>query len=270
MPKLVERYPRALITGASSGLGKAFSEGLISEGIRVWGTSRKPEQMESTDHFTPVKLDLTKERDFKEWFDHWDSESGGFDLVINNAGYSCFGRWNTMSAADVEDQIRVLLTGPMQLGRVAFRAMVGRKHGCLVNVSSVAGQMPIPFMAAYNTSKAGLSAFSQSLMLETPKRSPWVIDFRPGDYQTAFNQHMKKRLEDDSECQTVWDELENLMAIAPKTSEAVSDLISALSSFRHCTRYSGSFVQTSIASLASRLLPNALKRYTLRRYYKIS
>ncbi|MDA9763776.1 MAG: SDR family NAD(P)-dependent oxidoreductase [Opitutales bacterium] len=270
MPKLGERYSRALITGASSGLGKAFSEGLIKEGLSVWGTSREPEQMQSSDQFTPIKLDLTKEREFKEWFDHWDSESGGFDVVINNAGASCFGRWETMSAADVEEQIRVLLTGPMQLGRVAYRALIGRGQGSLVNISSVAGEMPIPYMTAYNASKAGLSAFSQSLMLESPKRPPWIIDFRPGDYQTSFNKRMKKRLENDSECESVWNELEKLMANAPETSAAVSDLISALGKFRHCTRYSGSFVQTSIASMASRLLPNALKRYTLRSYYKIS
>ena len=269
MPKLGERYPRALITGASSGLGKAFADGLAAEGIHVWGTSREPELLEASDSFTPIKLDLSKERDFKEWYDHWDSESGGFDLVINNAGFSSFGRWAGQSGSQIEDQIQVLLTGPMQLSRIAFRAMVPRGHGCLVNVSSVAGEMPVPFMAAYNAAKAGLSNFSQSLMLESPDRPPWVIDFRPGDFQTAFNQRMKTRLEEDPDCARAWQELEALMAKAPQASQAVNDLISALGQFRHCTQYSGSFVQTSIASLAGRLLPNTLKRFILRRYYKI-
>lgn len=270
MPKLGERYSCALITGASSGLGKAFAEGLVGEGIRVWGTSREPERMESSYGLVPVKLDLTTERDFSEWYRHWDSEAGGFDVVINNAGYSSFGRWDNLSAADVEDQMRVLLTAPMQLGRVAWQIMRSRNLGALVNVSSVAGEMPIPFMTAYNSAKSGLSAFSQSLMLEAPKSAPWVIDFRPGDYQTEFNQRMKKRMAADRELATVWQELEALMEKAPLVERAVSDLISALGEFRHCTQYSGSFVQTSIASLACRLLPNALKRYTLRRYYKIS
>ena len=270
MPKLAERYSRALITGSSSGLGKAFSESLVKQGLRVWGTSRYPEQMQATDHFVPIKLDLSKERDFKEWFDHWDHESGGFDVVINNAGFSSFGRWPAMSADEVEDQIRVLLTGPMQLSRIALRAMIPRKNGCLVNISSVAGHMPIPFMTAYNAGKAGLSAFSQSLMIESPAQPPWIVDFRPGDYQTAFNQQMKRRSAEDADCTIVWEELEALMAKSPEASKAADDLISAIGQFRHCTQYSGSFVQTSIASLASRLLPHSLNRYVLRRYYKIS
>lgn len=270
MPKLRERYSRVLITGASSGLGSAFADRLMAEGLQVWGSSREPELLERTDQFVPVKLDLTKERDFKEWFDHWDSESGGFDLVINNAGFSSFMRWEALSAAAVEDQIRVLLLGPLQLGRIAWRAMVARENGCLVNVSSVAGEMPVPFMAAYNASKAGLSAFSQSLMLESPDRPPWVVDFRPGDFQTAFNDRMNKRIEGDEDCMAVWNELEALMAKAPEASQAARDLMSALGRFRHCTQYSGSFVQTSIASLTARLLPNSLKRSILRRYFKIT
>ena len=270
MSKLGERYSRVLITGASSGLGKAFADSLVAQGLCVWGTSREPERLEKTDQFVPIKLDLTKERDFEEWFDHWDSESGGFDVVVNNAGFSSFGRWESMSAAAVEDQISVLLSGPMQLGRIAWRTMLTRENGCLVNVSSVAGEMPIPFMAAYNASKAGLSSFSQSLMLESPDRPPWVIDFRPGDYQTAFNNHMHRRPDLDEDCEMVWAELEALMAKAPEASQAARDLISALGQFRHCTQYSGSFVQTSIASLAARLLPSALKRYILRRYFKIT
>jgi short-subunit dehydrogenase len=269
MPRLGERYSRALVTGAGSGLGKAFTEALIEEGVSVWGTSRNPENLERIENFTPIKLDLAKERNFKEWFDHWDKESGGFDVVINNAGFAGLGLLTDMTAADIDDQIRVLMSGPIQLARIALLYMGPREYGCLVNVSSVAGEMNIPFMSVYNSAKAGLSSFSQSLMVESPKNPPWIVDFRPGDFQTAFNKHIKRRLKEGTDCEQVLVEMERLMSKAPLARRAAEDLISSLKQIRHCTQYSGSFVQTSIASLASRLLPNSLKRKVLRRYYKI-
>ena len=257
------------MTGAGSGLGKAFTAAFIREGIAVWGTSRNPENLEQTESFTPVKLDLVKEPSLHEWFERWDVESGGFDLVVNNAGYSTMAESEKMTAAEIENQLRVLLVGPIQLASAAASGMRRRKNGCLINVSSVAGEMNIPFMSVYNSAKAGLSAFSQSLMLESPTDPPWIIDFRPGDFSTAFNDHIEKRFIEGSHCERVWQQMERLMVKAPSAKIAAEDLISALGKFRHCTQYSGSFVQTSIASLASRLLPNVLKRKVLRRYYKI-
>jgi uncharacterized protein len=270
MPAVAESYPRALVTGASSGLGKAFTEALIRQGIAVWGTSRNPDQLASTALFTPLKLDLTKETDLRGWYEQWNRNSGGFDLVVNNAGFSSFGPFEKMTSSEVEGQLRVLLSGPVQLAGIALADMRERKAGCLVNVSSVAGLMPIPFMSVYNSAKAGLSAFSQSLMLESSREAPWIIDFRPGDYQTAFNQRMQTLMHSGSESEQVWQRLEELMAKAPVTQHAANDLISALGKFRHCTRYTGSFLQTSIASLASRLLPDALKRNLLRRYFNLT
>lgn len=258
------------MTGAGSGLGQAFAEALIGEGVAVWGTSRNPENLAKTENFTPVKLDFVKEPGLRKWFERWDHESGGFDLVVNNAGYSCLGPSENMTAAEIENQLRVLLIGPIQLARAAIPGMRNRKKGCLVNVSSVAGEMNIPFMSVYNASKAGLSAYSQSLMLESFTEPPWIIDFRPGDYRTDFNHHINKRYPEGSDCEHVWNQLEGLMSKAPSAAGAAEDLIADIRKFRHCTQYSGSFVQTSIASLASRLLPNALKRKVLRRYYKIS
>ncbi|MCB1121368.1 MAG: SDR family NAD(P)-dependent oxidoreductase [Verrucomicrobiae bacterium] len=269
MSRIAERYQRALITGAGSGLGKAFATRLIREGVEVWGTSRKPENLEPSDRFRPIQLDLVSEPDLGEWFERWERESGGFDLVINNAGLGVLAPVEKLRNTDIITQIQVMLSGPILLATHSFSVLRAGKKGCLVNVSSMAGVLPIPFLSVYNATKAGLSAFSQSIMMEAPKDPPWVIDFLPGDYDTAVNRNMKKLHMDSKDCNRVWHRLEELMSEAPQTEKAADDLIRALKKFRHCTCTSGSFVQTSIASWLRRLSPATLQRKILRRYYRL-
>ena len=266
---LGEHYARALITGASSGLGHAFSEALMKEGIAVWGTSRNSKSLNQNQLFTPVDLDLVKENCLKTWFELWDEKAGGFDLVINNAGFASLGSTSLIEAELIEEQLQVLLHGPIQIASAAVAAMGNRGKGCLVNVSSVAGEMWLPYMSIYNSAKAGLSAFSQSLMLESPSNPPWIIDFRPGDYHTAFNQNIIKTEGKNQLVEAMWQKMVVAMCKAPGASKAGEDLLSSLQKLSHCTRYSGTFVQTRIASVLSRLLPNSLKRKVLRQYYNL-
>ena len=270
MPTLGERYAHALVTGAGSGLGKAFTEALILEGVRIWGTSRHPESLPAYARFTPVGLDLESQENVAGWFEALDELAGGFDLVINNAGFAEFGALEGMAAQAVDDQLRVLLIAPMQISGAAFASMRRRGRGCLVNVSSVASELWIPYLSVYNASKAGLSAFSQSLMLEAPLSEPWIVDFRAGDHRTAFNQRMRRSPAEDDRAAAVWMRLEALMETAPDPTQAAADLLRALRSFRHRTCYSGTFFQTRIAPLAFRLFPNSLKRGFLGRYFHIS
>ena len=241
----------------------------MNQGIAVLGTSRNSSGLIQHPSFTPVDLDLIEEKNLQAWFNEWDEKIGGFDLVINNAGFAAFGTTSEIQVEHIEEQLQVLLHGPIQLASAAVTAMRKREKGCLVNVSSVAGEMWIPYMSIYNSAKAGLSAFSQSLMLESPENPPWIIDFRPGDYRTAFNQNIRRTEEKNELVEHMWKKMEDAMCKAPSASIAGEDLLSALRKFTHCTSYSGTFVQTRIASMLSRLLPNALKRKVLRRYYKL-
>lgn len=270
MPKLGDVYARALVTGASSGLGLAFSKALIAEGVEVWGTSRHPDTDCDSDRMHNVKLDLLAEVDISEWFNKLDESVGGFDVVVNNAGFAVLGETTFQTSSQVDSQLKVLLEGPLLISMAAIQGMRIRKKGCLVNVSSVAADMWIPCLSVYNTAKAGLSAFSQSVMLESPDRAPWVIDFKPGDYQTCFNKNMQNSARDATEESSImWGELEMQMANAPSVSKAANDLVTSIRKFCHVTCYSGTFVQSKVAPVVSRLLPNVIKRKLLRRYYHL-
>src|SRR5690606_34562079 len=93
---------------------------------------------------------------------------GGFDLVINNAGYGAFGGFATTDFAVWREQLEVMLINTARLAHAALRGMRERgTTGALVNVSSLAAEFPLPFQSAYNMAKAGLTALNESLMIET-------------------------------------------------------------------------------------------------------
>lgn len=269
MSELSSRYTRALVTGARSGLGKAFALRLMAEGIEVWGSSRKPNAFENLPSIIPVSVDLNREKDLSKWYRDLDSRAGGFDLLINNAGFGVFGKFGDFRDEDIQSQLRVLLTAPMQLALGAMKCMRARKRGCIVNISSMAGSLWIPFFSSYNAGKAGLSAFSQSLMLEAPGGPPWVIDFCPGDFATSFNRSTARRGEPSGRLQRVWRRIEQNTGAAPPPQRAAEDLMAGLRRFRHCTLHSGSFFQRIMVRLGARLVPTGCKRTALRRYFDL-
>ncbi len=275
---LSSRYRHAFITGASGGLGLAFAKMLLAEGIRVTGTARDVARLAALAkdaRFTPLALDLADaavaERAFREA--EVAAGEGGFDLVINNAGYGLFGAFTGVDFVVWQAQVDALLGATARLSHAGLRSMLPRKRGTLVNVSSLAVEFPLPFMSGYNMAKAGLSALSESLIFETRGTGVTVIDLRPGDYRTAFNQAMQPTAHlkaSDPRLASAWRELESHLATAPLAVAAARDLRRAL--LRGCsgTVRSGSFFQARIAPFFSRLAPARVRRAIIARYQGVS
>ena len=267
-------YRHALVTGASGGLGLAFSKMLMNEGIRVTGTARDTARLASlvkNPLFTPLALDLADaegaERAFREASSA--ASEGGFDLVINNAGFGLFGPFASVDFTVWQKQLDALLGTTARISHAALGYMATRNLGCLVNVSSLAAEFPLPFMSGYNMAKAGLSALSESLIFETRGTGVTVIDFRPGDYRTAFNQAMQPTAHAttaDRRLAPVWRELESHLQTSPLPVAAARDLRRALLRGRSGVVRSGSFFQAQLAPFLSRLVPAGLRRAIIARY----
>src|SRR5581483_1094264 len=120
------------------------------------------------------------------------SEAGHFDVVINNAGSGHFGPGESLSQKEIADQFQVLVFGQLQLIRLALPTMRARGKGLIVNVTSLASRLPVPFMAAYNSAKAAMASFVMSMQLELPNSGVRVIDLQPADINTAFNDAVQK------------------------------------------------------------------------------
>lgn len=276
MASLSTRYSTAFVTGASGGLGAAFVDLLLAEGVAVWGTARSYERLaryEKREGFYPVLLDLGNIAQIETSFQQAERDAGGaFDLVINNAGYGVFGAFAATSFDVWRQQINAAITGSALIAHLAVRSFMARNRGTLVNVSSVAVEYPLPFMAGYNIAKAGLSALSESLIFETRGTGVTVIDFRPGDYRTDFNKSMHSlsvaaEPKNDPRQERAWRTLENNLAAAPTPERAAADLRRALWRGKSGTVYSGQFFQVKLAPLFSRLAPAGLRRAIAARYF---
>lgn len=268
-------YRTAFITGASTGLGQAFAEMLLADGVRVWGTSRDPRRLAALTQrpgaaFTPVALELTNGRRATEIFHEQERAAGGFDLVINNAGYGVFGEFAGTDFEIWQQQLEVMLINTARLSWVASRSMLARQRGALVNVSSLAAEFPLPYQSAYNIAKAGLTALNESLMLELDGTGITVLDVRPGDYRTDFEGSMQRPQSDPNpRMQRAWTAFIAMMQSGPPPAHAAASLRRALLRQRSGTVRMGRFFQAVIAPLIARAGSLSLKRRIQARYFNV-
>lgn len=278
MKRLADLHRTALVTGASAGLGRAIAEMLLAEGVQVLGTARDPARLKARPGFTPIALDLASPASVDAAFASAELQSGGVDLVVNNAGFGLFGSFVAQEFDGWQRQIDAMLVNTLRLSHLALRAMITRNRGALVNVSSMAAEFPLPFMSGYNVVKSGLAAFSESMMIEVARTGVIVIDFRPGDYRTGFNQTMQAISDKDAtqagtlpdRRQRAWSVLEENLRAAPFPERAAGDLRKALGRHRSATVRSGSLFQAHLAPFLVRFIPLRLRRAATAMYFGCS
>lgn len=265
---------RVFLTGASSGIGRAIADALLARGDEVWGTSRNLERLPKVPQFYPVRLDLGDPRSVEEAFNGALADAGHFDVLINNAGSGHFGPAENLSEKEIATQFQILVFGQMQLMRLALRMMQARGEGFIINVTSLAGRLPVPFMAAYNAAKAAMASFTMSIQLELPDSRVRIVDLQPGDICTDFNDAaIKSELPDqryEVKVAKTWDKAERNMKNAPKpdlVARCVCELIDQTNPPPRITV--GDAFQSKIAPLIFRFLPQRLRLWGLRRYYGI-
>lgn len=270
------RHPAqtVFITGASSGIGRKIAERLVQEGFDVWGSARSLSRLPKLDGFHPVELDLCDAASIEQAVRQVEAESGGIDVLINNAGNGIFGPVVKFSQAELDSQFQTLVSGPLAVTQILLPRMEERGHGQVINVSSIGAQFPIPFMGPYSACKAALSMLTDALSVECAGRGIRFVDLRPGDIRTSFNQAVVKvKAEPDQDwqhrCDAAWKVLEHELEQGP-TADVVADkavmLIRSQASGRHTV---GNLFQTRIAPLAERLLTRKTVLKALAGYYRL-
>lgn len=267
----MSKPPRfALITGVSSGLGAAMARRLLDEGVTVWGTARDISRIPALPGLHPVALDLGDPKSVAACIQKIRAEAPELDLLVNNAGNGAFFPLESFPTDALDAQWRVLLHGPAELTRAFYSDFRERGRGVIVNVTSLAGDYPIPFMSAYSGAKAGLSAFTRTLMLEAVGSGVSVIDFRPGDYDTGFNDAMRGfDAVSRPDAARARDACEAHVKAGPKPERAARDLWRAVSRGRSGVVATGDFWQAGLGPLLARFAPEPLVRAYLKNYYKL-
>ncbi|MGI8482052.1 MAG: SDR family NAD(P)-dependent oxidoreductase, partial [Chthoniobacterales bacterium] len=183
---------KIFLSGASSGIGLAIAERLCAEGHEVWGTSRDPQRIPKLVRLHAVHLDLADTSAAVLSFSNALGEAGAFDVVINNAGSGHFGPAQSVSPDLLREQFQTLVFAQIALTRAALAAMQKRGSGLIINVTSLASRLPVPFMSAYNAAKAAMASFTMTLQLELRGSGIRIIDLQPGDIRTHFNDVVTK------------------------------------------------------------------------------
>jgi short-subunit dehydrogenase len=273
---LSARYRTAFVTGASTGLGRAFADMLLAEGVAVWGTARDVARLPARANFHAVALELSDGPAAEKIFLDAERAAGGFDIVINNAGFGAFGAFAHTDFSVWEEQLQLMLVNTARLSHAALRGMLARRRGALVNISSIAGEFGMPYQAVYNTTKAGLSALNESLMFELHGTGVIVIDFRPGDYRTDFEGSVRRPVQDaalagdpvnTARMARVWDAFRAMMQSGPAPAGAAADLRVALLRGRSATVRTGRFFQAVLGPFLARFGSLALRRKVQEKYF---
>ncbi|MGI9332413.1 MAG: SDR family NAD(P)-dependent oxidoreductase [Gammaproteobacteria bacterium] len=264
-----------LITGASAGIGRATALELTQRGHEVWGTARRLERLPVMARFHPLKLDLSIPDLLSRAVRGACAESGGFDVLINNAGEAVFAALEDVAQSSLEDQFQTLVFAPVAIARELLPELRARR-GLIVNVSSLAARLPIPFMAPYSAAKAALAALSWSLQLELEPHGVRVVDVQPGDIDTTFHHAM---LHPDlapasayaPAMRKVLDLNERSMLKGPGpelVARAIADIVEHRRQ-RRSPLVLGTVFQSRVVPLALRLFPAPLMRYCVKRYYRL-
>ena len=278
--RVADLHRTAFVTGASTGLGRAFTEMLLADGVRVWGTSRDTARLQplasSSPSFTAVALDLRDGAAAEAAFVGADEAAGGFDLVINNAGYGVFADFAATEFDIWREQLEVMLVNTARLAHAAVRRMRPRaaagRRCALVNISSLAKEFPLPYQSGYNICKAGLTALSESLMMETEGTGLVVLDVRPGDYRTDFEGSVLRPAQAAAGARErrAWSAFERMMRTGPEPAHAAESLRRALLRGRSGTVRTGRLFQAVIGPFLARFGSLALGRRVQARYFDLS
>ena len=265
---------KVFLTGTSSGIGLAIAKLLVAHGHEVWGTSRNLERIPKMPRLYPVHLDLSNPRSVEKAFNAALAEAGHFDVLINNAGSGHFGPVENLSEKEISSQFQILVFGQVQLMRLALRMMQARGEGLIINVTSLAGRLPVPFMAAYNAAKAAMASFTMSIQLELPDTRVRIVDLQPGDIRTDFKEAVMKSGQNDPRYEAkfakTWDAVERNMKNAPKPDLVARHVLKLINDVHPPPRIMvGDAFQAKVAPLIFRFLPQRVRIWGLKRYYGI-
>ena len=264
---------RIFITGASAGIGLLTARALCSVGHEVWGSGRTLEKLPTLEHFHPVVLDLNDADSIAGAFARAQHEAGHFDVLINNAGAGVFGPLEAFTDREFTAQLDTLLLGPLRLIRLALPGMRERRAGLLINISSLAGEFPLPFMAPYSLAKAALSAMSEGLILELAHTGVRIVDVRPGDFTTDFHASTRRIGAElggayAPNLERAWQAIDANMGRAQNPQKVAALLVKIVAGeIRAPVVTVGDVFQARIAPFLARFVPRAWVQWAVQRYY---
>ncbi len=178
----------ALVTGASSGLGKSFVKALLSQGVIVYAAARRVDQMSDLAALgaTVLAMDITSEEQIVAAVRRIEAEHGSVDILINNAGFGLYGAMEETPIAEARLQFEVNFFGMARLTQLVLPSMRAKMAGRIINISSMGGIIYGPLASWYHATKHAIEGWSDSLRVELTPFHIDVVIVEPGVIMTEF------------------------------------------------------------------------------------
>ncbi|MDT0553822.1 SDR family oxidoreductase [Urechidicola vernalis] len=173
------------ITGGSSGIGKSIGEFLSEKGYVVYGTSRNPDNMKNHP-FNLVALDVTNPKSISNAIAEVITKEGRLDVLVNNAGMGITGPIEDTPTDEMRKVFDTNLFGAIDVAKAVLPIMRNQKSGLIINVTSIAGYMGLPYRGIYSATKGALELVTEAMSMETKRFGINVTNVAPGDFATSI------------------------------------------------------------------------------------
>jgi NAD(P)-dependent dehydrogenase (short-subunit alcohol dehydrogenase family) len=184
---MTQRSPVVLITGTSSGIGRAIASAFAAKGFEVFGTSRNPQRNEPIAGVELLPLDVSDQASVTSAVSTVIQRAGRIDVLVNNAGVGVFGAAEESSIAQAQELFDTNFFGLIRVTNEVLPYLRAQRSGRIINISSVLGFLPAPYGALYAASKHAVEGYSESLDHETREFGVRVSLVEPGYTDTAFD-----------------------------------------------------------------------------------
>ncbi len=172
-----------LITGGSTGIGKAIGDLLHQKGFIVFGTSRNPTNFPDS-AFTLVELDVRDTKSISAAIENVIKTAGKIDVLINNAGVGITGPLEELPLEAIKNNFETNLFGPIEVMKAVLPYMRKQQSGLILNITSIAGYMGLPYRSVYSASKGALALITEALRMEVKAFGIEIATIAPGDFAT--------------------------------------------------------------------------------------
>lgn len=265
---------RIIVTGASSGIGKAICDALHQRGFHVIGVARNLEEVEEKRRHL-FRLDVTNTAEIDAFVKRMTQRFGHIHGLVNAAGVGFIGSVEDTSSAEANAIFETNTFGVLNMCRAVIPIMRAQGVGTIINITSIAGRMGLPFRGIYAASKFAVEGFSEAMSQELRPFGVRVVIIEPGDFKTAINQHRRVASQTTSVyevhqqmvLQQVCDEVDQ----APEPYLVAKAVIHILEAKNPALRYQVGYWMQRVAIVVKTILPSrwferlVMNRYKIRR-----
>jgi len=264
----------ALITGGTSGIGKAICKVLSDQGLIVYGTGRSVQNGEQTDGYRLLKMDVTSGESVQAGIKYLMDQEGKIDILINNAGIGIAGSIEDSGISDIIDIFNTNVAGIFRTCKSVIPIMRNQNDGYIINISSVGGLMGLPYRGIYCGSKASVESITEALSMEVMQFGIKVVLVEPGDFKTNINANRKTPCTKESSVyKEEFDRIHSLINSEVQKGEdpsKIGNLIyKIINTKKPRVRYNTGNLSSKMALVVKRIVPTRIFERIIMNHYKM-